>query len=91
MGTVLQRIGSCLEVLDKFLQHSLPVVSSLVPHQADKSVKNVSQKDMLASLAKIFGKFHLLCSTLGAAVYKNNACDRGKTPMGFNLKHFFMV
>ena len=88
-GTVPQRIGSCLAVLDKFLQQSHPVVSSLVPHQADKSAKNVSQQDMLASLAKIFGKFHVLCSTLCAAVYKNNACNRGKTPMRLNVKQLF--
>lgn len=61
-GTVPQRIGSCLAVLDKFLQHSHPVVSSFVPYQPEDNTKNVSKVDLLAALGKIFGKFYLFYS-----------------------------
>ncbi|CAN8029827.1 unnamed protein product, partial [Ixodes persulcatus] len=56
-GTVPQRIGSCLTVLDRFLRQGHPVVSSLV--KADLSsvakTKDKDKHDLLQNVAHIFG------------------------------------
>ncbi|KAM7297574.1 fatty acid synthase-like [Ixodes scapularis] len=53
-GTVPQRIGSCLKVLDRFLRQGHPVVSSLI--KADFSGATTKDKhDLVQSVAHIFG------------------------------------
>ncbi|GFS78340.1 fatty acid synthase [Nephila pilipes] len=55
-GTIPQRINSCLNVLDKFLQRSHPVVSSFVPYQPSESTSSKATKhNVLSVVGNIFG------------------------------------
>ncbi|CAL1290486.1 unnamed protein product [Larinioides sclopetarius] len=55
-GTIPQRIHSCLAVLDKFLQQSQPVVSSIVPHQQSETIgQKTSKRNILSTVGNIFG------------------------------------
>lgn len=49
-GTLPQRMNSCLNVLDQFLNQSKPVVSSFVP--AEKQLKNVSSSNAQGNLVE---------------------------------------
>ena len=57
-GTLPQRITSCLDTLDLFLNQSKPVVSSFVP--ADKIVssshKASDKPDLVLSVCHVLGK-----------------------------------
>ncbi|GFQ90829.1 fatty acid synthase [Trichonephila clavata] len=55
-GTIPQRINSCLNVLDKFLQQNHPVVSSFVPYQPSESTSSKATKhNVLSVIGNIFG------------------------------------
>lgn len=55
-GTIPQRINSCLNVLDKFLQQNHPVVSSFVPYQPSENTSSKATKhNVLSVVGNIFG------------------------------------
>ncbi|XP_075135067.1 fatty acid synthase [Leptodactylus fuscus] len=56
-GTLPQRISSCLEVLDQFLNQPHPVMSSFVLAEKTISVKNkgAGQQDLVEAVAHILG------------------------------------
>lgn len=54
-GTVPQRIGSCLTVLDRFLRQGHPVVSSLVKAELSSGKKGKDKQDLVLSVAHILG------------------------------------
>ncbi|XP_029849141.2 fatty acid synthase [Ixodes scapularis] len=54
-GTVPQRIGSCLTVLDHFLRQGHPVVSSLIKANLSSGSKAKDKHDLLQSVADILG------------------------------------
>ncbi|XP_042150461.1 fatty acid synthase-like [Ixodes scapularis] len=54
-GTVPQRIGSCLTVLDRFLRQGHPVVSSLVKADLFSGAKTKDKHDLVQTVAHIFG------------------------------------
>lgn len=57
-GTLPQRISSCLEVLDQFLNQPHPVMSSFVLAEKTISVKTkgAGQQDLVEAVAHILGK-----------------------------------
>jgi hypothetical protein len=52
-GTVIQRIASCLEVLDGFMRQSCPVVSSMVV--ADKQAGSGGAATVVDCISSIMG------------------------------------
>lgn len=62
-GTLPQRIGSCLEVLDRFMNQSHPVMSSLVLAEKTVSVESEgrSQQDLVEAVAHILGVRNVNC------------------------------
>ena len=52
-GTLLQKVSSCLEVLDGFMKQPSPIVASMVV--ADKSAGNGGSDDLTACVASIMG------------------------------------
>ncbi|KAL4648124.1 fatty acid synthase [Arapaima gigas] len=56
-GTLPQRISSCMEVLDRFLNQPLPVMSSFVLAERTVTAKNESagQRDLVEAVAHILG------------------------------------
>ncbi|XP_046335907.1 fatty acid synthase-like [Haliotis rufescens] len=55
-GTLPQRIRSCMEVLDRFLNQPHPVVSSFVMAEKQTGTKNdISKQDLVAAVAHILG------------------------------------
>ena len=57
-GTLPQRITSCLETLDLFLNQSAPVVSSYVPAEKvqSSSHKSSDKPDLILSVCHVLGK-----------------------------------
>nr|XP_033816212.1 fatty acid synthase [Geotrypetes seraphini] len=62
-GTLPQRIGSCLEVLDRFMNQSYPVMSSLVLAEKTISAENEGrgQRDLVEAVAHILGVRDVSC------------------------------
>jgi hypothetical protein len=52
-GTLLQKVSSCLEVLDGFMKQPYPVVGSLVV--ADKCVRSGGYDNVTACVASLLG------------------------------------
>jgi hypothetical protein len=52
-GTGLQKVSSCLEVLDRFMKQPYPIVGSFVV--ADKSVGSGAPDNLTACVASIMG------------------------------------
>jgi hypothetical protein len=52
-GTLMQKIASCLEVLDGFMRQSCPVVASMVV--ADKSAGTGGPASIISYVASIIG------------------------------------
>ena len=52
-GTLLQKVSSCLEVLDDFMKQPYPIVASMVV--ADKSVGSGGYDNLVACVASILG------------------------------------
>lgn len=58
-GTLPQRLSSCLEVLDHFLNQPQPVMSSFVlAEKVWAKSDGASQKDLVDAVAHILGKYH---------------------------------
>ncbi|CAC5370812.1 FASN [Mytilus coruscus] len=70
-GTLPQRMNSCLNVLDQFLNQSLPVVSSFVP--AEKQLRNVSSSNAQGNLVEA------VCHILGV---KDSSSIKADTSLG---------
>ncbi|XP_029454886.1 fatty acid synthase [Rhinatrema bivittatum] len=62
-GTLPQRIGSCLEVLDRFMNQPHPVMSSLVLAEKTLSVESEGrgQRDLVEAVAHILGVRDVSC------------------------------
>jgi hypothetical protein len=58
----VQRIVSCLEVLDGFMKQSCPIVSSMVV--ADKHAGSGGPDSMMACVATILGMLEMLKSSV---------------------------
>ncbi|CAN8002218.1 unnamed protein product [Ixodes hexagonus] len=54
-GTLPQKIGSCLSVMDRFLRQGHPVVSSLVKADLSSNSKGKEKQDLVQSVAHILG------------------------------------
>ena len=54
-GTVQQKIGSCLQVLDKLLKQDEPVVSSMVV--AEKKATFIGANNIVDAVLNIIGKW----------------------------------
>ena len=52
-GTLLQKVSSCLEVLDGFMKQPYPIVASMVV--ADKCVGSGGRDSLTACVASIMG------------------------------------
>ena len=52
-GTLLQKVNSCLEVLDGFMKQPFPIVSSMVV--ADKCAGSGGSDNLTACVASIMG------------------------------------
>ena len=52
-GTLLQKVGSCLEVLDGFMKQPYPIVASMV--FADKCAGSGGYDNLTACIARIMG------------------------------------
>jgi len=52
-GTLLQKISSCLEVLDGFMKQPYPIVASMVV--ADKCARSGGSDNLTACVASIMG------------------------------------
>jgi fatty acid synthase len=61
-GTIVQRIASCLEVLDGFMRQSCPVVASMVV--AEKHVGSDGHATVVESVSSIMGKSNMASSVL---------------------------
>jgi fatty acid synthase len=56
-GTLLQKISSCLEVLDSFMKQPYPIVASMVV--AEKCVKSGGYDNLTAYVASILGMLNI--------------------------------
>jgi fatty acid synthase len=52
-GTLLQKVSSCLEVLDGFMKQPYPIVASVVV--ADKRVESGGYDNLVAYVASVIG------------------------------------
>jgi hypothetical protein len=56
-GTLLQKVSSCLEVLDDFMKQPHPIVASMVV--ADKNVGSGGYDNLTACVASIMGMSYI--------------------------------
>ena len=71
-GTLPQKVGSCLEVLDGFMKQPYPIVASMVV--ADKSAGSGGYDNLTACVASIMGmsnitRPHKICQQLKSEFY----------------------
>jgi len=71
-GTLLQKVSSCLEVLDGFMKQPYPIVASMVV--ADKSAGSGGSDNLTACVASIMGmsnltRPHKLCQQLMSELF----------------------
>jgi hypothetical protein len=76
-GTLLQKVSSCLEVLDGFMKQPYPVVASMVV--ADKCVGSGGYDNLTACLASIMGMSNItrwskICQQLMSEFYVKLYC-----------------
>ena len=57
-GTLLQKVSSCLEVLDGFMKQPYPIVGSMVV--ADKSAGSGGSDNLTACVASIMGMSNII-------------------------------
>ena len=56
-GTLLQKVSSCLEVLDSFMKQPYPIVASMVV--ADKCAGSGGSDNLTACVASILGMLNI--------------------------------
>jgi hypothetical protein len=76
-GTLLQKVSSCLEVLDGFMKQPYPIVASMVV--ADKCVRSGGYDNLTACIASIMGmsditKYPKICQQLMPSFFAKFYC-----------------